>query len=574
MVDWESIRKSIFDETKKIFGNKTDVELIQLIELFELVLSLQLNKPDLKLDGLESRISNSFQVILVDDARKNQKASSFPDFSKIEPYLRKILFLVNSPKYEKLDAERKGLMGFINAISLNPSNIDFEKVTEKDLFNKPNFIYHIFRVYKLRNLESHHCESWTSKELYENIESTLVVFLVAVDKWKLELLEIIKKENFIKEQDFKIYLNGVKDDFKNRIGRFVHIKGQEDIKLSQSFVIESMNNNDNERLERKGTVNDLRKSKVPENRMLIWGDAGMGKSTTLEFLAHTDAEKKLKDPTNNIPIYISLGLLTDKSISLKQVIFNKIGVDEVFGERMLNEGRINLFLDAINEIPRDDSNQIKTLRLREIQNLLKSYKGCFIIISNRPQEENVFKDVPVFQLQKMDMEQIEIFLNKNTDNKKEATTILSEIKKDERLEKIIKTPLMLSRLVEIFKIKGEIPKSEGEIIDKFIFSLYSREMDEKKDANFNVKIIHRLLRNLGYESLEKKETNSGMTEDEVLNYFVDCKEKYGFTIDTVYVLETVTHLGILERRDNLYTFAHQAYQDYFHAQEEKGILGL
>ena len=65
-----------------------------------------------------------------------------------------------------------------------------------------------------------------------------------------------------------------------------------------------------------------------------------------------------------------------------------------------------------------------------------------------------------------------------------------------------------------------------------------------------------------------------MPEDEVLNYFVLCKKKYGFDIDTVYVLEIVTQLGILEQHEKMYTFAHQAYQDYFHAQEEKAILGL
>jgi predicted NACHT family NTPase len=212
--------------------------------------------------------------------------------------------------------------------------------------------------------------------------------------------------------------------------------------------------------------------------------------------------------------------------------------------------------------------------LREIQNLLKLYKKTFIILSNRPQEDNMFKEVPVFQLQKMDMEQIALFLDRNTERKEDAKAILKEINNDERLQKIIKVPLMLSRLIEIYKANGEIPKSEGEIIDKFIFSLYYREVEEKKDGNFNSKTIHILLKYLGYWSLEQKDTNSGMTENEVMNYFLKCKEKYGLMIDLVYVLEIVTQLGIIEKRENLYTFAHQAYQDYFHSQEEQAILGL
>ncbi|WP_339838547.1 NACHT domain-containing protein [uncultured Flavobacterium sp.] len=575
MIDWETIKKRIFEETKKVFNYKNDNNLIDLIQLFELCLSVKLNKTDLKLDGIESRISNALQIILVDEVGKEKKISLFADFAKIEPFFRKVLYLVNPSKYEKYDQGTKGLSALIGALSLNPRNIDFTSYDEQELKGNNIKDYHLLKVYNLRNIESHLCEDWTSKELYENIENLLVVYILVLERWKIELTEIINNDNLQKEQDFKPYLNSVKEDFKSRIGRFVHIKGKEDIRLSQNLVIENgINTDDNDRLERKGTVNELRRSNVPEKRMLIWGDAGMGKSTTLEYLAYYDADKKLKDSLNNTPVYISLGLLTDKSISIKTAIFTKIGVDEILGERMLVEGRINLFLDAINEIPRDDSNQLKTIRLREIQNLIKSYEKCFIILSNRPQDDNIFKEVPVFQLQKMDIDQIENFLNKNTESKADAQVILKNIKEDVRLEKIIKVPLMLSRLIEIYKVSGEIPKSEGEIIDKFIHSLYHREIEEKKDGNFHIRTIHTLLRYLGYWSLEKKDTNSGMTENEVINYFLECKNKYGFTIDVIYVLEIVTQLGILEKRDNLYTFAHQAYQDYFHSQEEIAIVGL
>lgn len=574
MVNWEQIRKEIYEETHKTLEKQSGFDVNNTIELFELVLSVKLNKAELKLDGLETRIGNSLQNILINDISMLDRQSYFPDFAKIEAFLRKILFLINPSKLTTIESQNKGLISLINGLNLNSLNINFDTETEDSLRNASNFGLHLYRVYHLRNIESHQCQKWTKREFYENIESILIIYLFVVNKFKVQLQSIVDKANIQKEQDFKIYLNSVKENFKSRIGRFIHIKGQEDIRLSQSFVIENITNQDNDRVERKGTVNELRRSKIPEKRMLIWGDAGMGKSTTLEFLAHYDADKKLKDLSSNLPVYISLGLLTDKNISLKQSIFSKVGVDEITGERMLREGKFNLFLDAVNEIPRDHNHQLKTIRQREIQNLITEYKDCFIIISNRPQDENTFKDIPVFQLQKMDKEQIELFVKKNSDSQETAKIILSEIGADERLEKIIKTPLMLSRLIEIVKVKGSIPKSEGEIIDKFIFSLYQREVDEKKDANFNIKTIHRLLRNLGYESLEKKETNSGMSEDEILNYFVECKKNYGFDIDTVYVLEIATQLGILENRENLYTFAHQAYQDYYHSQEEKAILGL
>lgn len=574
MTNWLEIKIQIERETSKVFQSNSDFQIKEVIDLFQKTLIYPLNKPDLKLDGLEIRVPNALEKLLVEGLKKVDNLAYFPDFAKIEPYLQKILYLVDKTKFEELRKSRAGLSKVINALGLNPKQIKFDNIKIEEYIGTSDFSEHLIRTYNLRNIESHHCENWTNRELYENIESVLVIYLYATHIFSAALKPIVELEK--QSIDFNEYLESVKENFKSRIGRFVHIKGKEDLRLSQSFVIENITNQEDiEQIERKGTVDYLRNNKVPERRMLIWGDAGMGKSTTLEYLAYKDAEDKLQDNRKNLPVYIALGLLTDKNISIKQSIFNKIGVEGTIGEEMLREGKINLFLDAVNEIPRDDNNQLKTLRQREIQNLLNDYQLTFIIISNRPQDENIFKGVSVFQLQKLDRDQIENFITRNTtDVPQIAPVVLDEINRDERLEKIVRNPLMLSRLIEIIKAKGEIPKSEGEIIDRFIFSLYQREIEEKKDANFNTKVIHRLLRYLGYESLEKKETNSGMPEDEVLNYFVLCKKKYGFDIDTVYVLEIVTQLGILEQHEKMYTFAHQAYQDYFHAQEEKAILGL
>lgn len=575
MPNWEEIKLQIERETQRVFQNQSTFRVGETIDLFKNVLLYPLNKSELKLDGLEIRVPNALEKILTDGLKKIDTLSYFPDFARIEPYLRKVLYFINPTKLNQLERSNSGLKSLIDALHLNPNSIDFHNNNIESLNGASNFGEHLFRTYKLRNVESHQCENWTNRELYENIESVLIIYLYVTNKYASQLKLIVENVAKEKEIDFIVYLKGVKESFRSRIGRFVHIKGHENIRLSQGFVIEKIIDHENERIERKGTVDDLRKNQVSEKRMLIWGDAGMGKSTTLEYLAYTDAESNLKGVQNKVPIYVPLGLLTDKNISIKTYIFGKIGVDFKMGEKMLKDGEINLFLDAVNEIPRDDNNQLKTLRQKEIQNLLSEYKNTFIIISHRPQDENIFTGVPVFQLQKMDRGQIETFIKQNTEgNMQIAKLIIEKIDRDERFEKIIKTPLMLSRLIEIVKAKGEIPKSEGEIIEKFIFSLYQREQEEKKDANFDVKKIHRLLRYIGYESLEKRDTNSGMTEDEVLNYFVVCKEKYGFSIDTVYVLETATQLGIFEKRDDMYTFEHQAYQDFFHAQEQKAILGL
>lgn len=572
MNSWIEIKKKINNETQQFFKPINNFNLNDTIELFEKVVIFPLLNTELKLDGLQTRVPNALYEIMVVDAGKDHSLPFFPDFAKVEPFLKKILYLINPTKYNELQNRNAGLAAYIDNLNLNPNNLSLSSSKIEDFLGENRFDEHLIRVYNLRNIESHQCVEWTNKEFYENVQSILIFYVYSIHLNSSLLTPIVNIEE--ESIDFSGYLNSVKEDFAARIGRFIHIKSQEDIKITHGYVKEIIADQENEESERKGTVEELRNHNVPENRMFIWGDAGLGKSTTLEYLAYIDADNYLENNATKIPVYLSLGLLTDKSITIKQIIFKKIGVDSITGEKMLDEGNINLFLDAVNEIPKDENYQLKTIRLREIKNLIDDYPNTFIIITDRPQEANTFKGIPVFHLLKMDRDQINEFLMKNTDDTNLARLIFNEIEKDERLEKIIKTPLMLSRLIEIVKIENSIPKSEGEIIHHFITCLYKREQEEKMDAYFDSTKVHLLLRYLGYESLENKETNSGMTQDEVLNNFIKRKNEYGFDIDILYVLEKSTQLGILEKRDGLYAFVHQAYQDYYHSQEEKGILGI
>jgi len=219
---------------------------------------------------------------LVEGLKKDDSLSYFSDLAKIEPYLRKILYLIDQAKFEELSSEKKGLDAFINALKLNPNRIDFEKDKIENLSGTSNFGEHLYRTYHLRNIEGHQCENWTYRELYENIESVLVIYLYANNKFAKTLKPIVEVAYKEREADFKTYLEGVKENFKSRIGRFIHLKGHEDIKLTLGYAVERFSEQIAEKTERKGTIDDLRKNHIKENRMMIWGDAGMGKSTTLE----------------------------------------------------------------------------------------------------------------------------------------------------------------------------------------------------------------------------------------------------------------------------------------------------
>lgn len=172
------------------------------------------------------------------------------------------------------------------------------------------------------------------------------------------------------------------------MSRFIHIRGEENFSVLGSYVIEYQDDTSDSR-RRKGTVEYLRDNSIPERRMMIWGEAGMGKTTTLEYLTYMDAKKRLKDSNYNIPVLVLLGVMTKATYTIKQYICDKLDIGVDICESLLEEGKINLFLDGLNEIPADAGGNLKTLRMREIKQLLRDYPKTFIIITNRPQDTSI-----------------------------------------------------------------------------------------------------------------------------------------------------------------------------------------
>lgn len=574
MKNWQDIKQHLLDNYQDDFTTflkEKKYTFEALLELFNQVCDIQEVE-----DVLNYLVKEEKQTLI----RSNFAA-------KLETYIKQIFLIVNEERFDRaLAACLKAIFRKFQLLSKE----DIDHFFDKDADNQPTVAPEAFitlmngfgkdvkRSYDIRNADAHGQEL-SKKTITSDIYALVNTYLYFTALYYATLTAKLEEQRH-SELNFTPYLKKTIEQFKTKISRFVHLDTQEDLNISESYVIEydledlADAEEGGMKQERRGTVDYLRKNKVPEKRMMLWGDAGMGKSTTMEYLVYQDAKVCLNDSKANVPVYISLGILTERSQSIKEVIFYKLGITRETGEQLLKKGQLNIFLDGINEIPKDANFELRTYRNKEIHKLLLDYPNTFFILSNRPQDENIFTNIPVFQLQKMDDNQLLLFLEKNCSDKKAKKKITDKLNVNERLKRIIGTPLMLSRLIIVVIQKGDIPESRGEIIDAFIKGLYVREQIEKKDAAFDIRLIHRLLSRLGYYSLENKGTNAGLTENEVINIFTKCKNEFGFSIDVFYVLKIANELNILEEQDDKYIFAHQEYQDYYHAEEESAILGL
>ena len=529
---------------RNTIGNEIEAEINasyrykNLRELIDILLSVIILKTGKKeLVGIEERLYVSLGKIFDGETTINDIKLCLSNVIKIEPLLKKMILLIDEDEYDKIVQENLGLAHVIAQLGLNPDNKKLDRKPE-DYLCDGNYMEHVARSYALRNSESHTYVGWTRREIYTNLDSVLITCLRAVEINKKALISNLKKKSINNELNIENYLNEITQQLRRR----------------------------------KGTVEYLRDNSIPERRMMIWGEAGMGKTTTLEYLTYMDAKKRLKDSNYNIPVLVLLGVMTKATYTIKQYICDKLDIGVDICESLLEEGKINLFLDGLNEIPADGGSNLKTLRMREIKQLLRDYPKTFIIITNRPQDTRDFNNVPIFNLIKLSKEEMRDFIKKNVDEEDVKELLFTSINGSERFVQIINTPLILSRLIEIVRYKKEIPHSEGEIIAEFLNCLLVREKEEKQDARLDIKRIIYLLRMIAFESLEKKEANSGMTESEVLKYCSKSMDTYRFQYDALYALDIVLQLGILEKREDLYVFSHQAYQDYYYAMEELAVI--
>ena len=563
-MDKNQLINEICDEID-CFTNQTKQR--ELVELFIAVMLINTDVSELA--GVVDRQFSAYMKLFDQEASMNDIKLCLSDALKIEPFLKKVLYLIDSAKYAAVQNTNMGLARVINELGLNPYNKNLNEDYTQYLNNPVHM--NLLKSYQLRNIESHTYESWGRRAIFENIDCVIITCLNAIDKNIASIRNSIKTETIKNTIDVDKYLKDLIEQFKTKMSRFIHIRGEENFSVLGSYVVESQDDNSEAR-RRSGTVESLRDYDVPEKRMMIWGEAGMGKSTTLEYLSYIDAKKRLRDINTNIPVLVLLGVLTDMNYSIKQFICDKLDVSIDVCEMLLIEGKINLFIDGLNEIPNDAGSTLKTIRLREIKSLIEKYPKTFIIITNRPQDSRDFSKVPIFNLIKLSVDEINDFIEKNVDEKEVKDLLHDAIDGNERFVQIINTPLIISRLIEIVRFKRKIPQSEGEIISEFLDCLFTREKEEKQDARLDIKKITYILRRIAYESLERKETNSGMKESEILSYCKKSMDEYSFRYDALYAIDMATQLGILEKKEDMYVFSHQAYQDHYYALEELAII--
>lgn len=485
-------------------------------------------------------------------------------FASFSLYLEKYLALLVSPEFVncKIDGN-KTLAPFMRALLRDGQSVPTDRGKLDKLRDEPEFAAHICRASCARNDIAHAKEnsvlpSWAGSQLevLQNRNSTLVVLLYATLRHYNLLKQKWDEKRFGKQPDLRPYLNEVIHNYHEWKRCFVALHG---VRIELYAYEKPLTMGAFEK--RQGSIDELRRQ-IPEKQFMLLGDAGTGKTTTLKYLTLIDAEQCLQQPTqHNIPLYFELCHFTGDR-SLWQQIIAELPFEPDFSTELFEHGKINVFLDGLNEVAQQHRKQV----INEIQSLIQRYPQMPLIIAGRQLHEFHVKSgdsIPVFEYGRMTTEQVKEFIAKNTQDSDETTRQLIHRAIDTQpiLAKLVKVPFILFLMIQVVQRTHAIPQNNVTLLDEFMESLYRRE--ESKDASFNRDTFKILISALALFITEEFNANAAISQKKALNFLSEQKDKYGLDVDLLRMLEIGVQLSILNRHRDEYSFAHEEFLGYY-----------
>jgi len=376
---------------------------------------------------------------------------------------------------------------------------------------------------------------------------------------------------------------------------------------------------DRKRLEQPRRVDDVVTGIIEQQRVVLLGEPGGGKTTTLWKLAHHLAEQSKQNANKPVPLLIQLRDWTEANESLGEFIAKQIGTLGSCLDSLLTQQRAALLLDGLNELPMAQRSD-KYLKVREF---IEQHKAILAVVSCREQDYDD-KDLEFDRITITPLDPIRIhgFVKKYLGDEKGDELFWKLAGKDapqkhqefrERLqgqiaeeEKVFwneallpagltwgwygddnshwqdwlrlrdepssllvmaRNPYMLRMLASVYKYRDELPQNRGELFGEFVNELMQRErvnLPEKtaqSELQKKQETLTVTLPQLAFEMQSLRgdsrqgNASTSISKNEVLSRKILTEEQ----------LKLAVSASLLNVSDQV-SFTHQLLQEYFAAQ--------
>lgn len=439
------------------------------------------------------------------------------------------------------------------------------------LEGKPRFTWYVEKAVQARNAV-HRAPAYPAKERAEIFESVCVVMLFAVCelKEKLGLATLVASQRRLLER--------YRDSFDKWRERFVQLEGQQQLTdefegidpLAAEIVDDPLPEPDDAAVSQNADSDSAPDPRVPDQRrgpvrdlvreipkLVLLGDPGAGKTTTLQYLAWHAANALLNNPGGDwwFPIYLPLKIFASAGSSTIEAAI--LSETDDLALKQLASHRCLFLLDGLNEVPQEHLLAAKY----QIQSLLSLGDNVHVVITCRPgQFQNEF-GLPVFDLQPLKDEQIRHFFQRHLRDGEKVRHLTALLKQQPKLWEWARNPFMLAMLVRVFHKHGTLPTNRGMLMRAFIGDIMRREQVQCA-ARTPLETKTALLARLALET--RKLALLSFARIDACAWLKQRRDELGSTLDVPSFIGEVLNNNLLaETSGDLLTFDHELYQEYF-----------
>ncbi len=315
------------------------------------------------------------------------------------------------------------------------------------------------------------------------------------------------------------------------------------------------------------------------SKLMILGKPGAGKTTFLKFLAISCINRKAF--ADLVPIFVTLKDFADRENRprLLQFLTEEFGQLGVEIEPILKSGRALVLLDGLDEVREEYDDRV----LREIREFSERYNQSQILVTCRiAAKQYIFEQFTEVEVADFDEQQIATFAGNWFRNKEiKADDFLAELKKNNRVQELATSPLLLTLLCLAFEESGSFPTNRSELYKEGLDALL-RKWDSKRGIrrdsvykDLSVQKKEDMLSQIALTTFEKGDyfVKQRQLEDYICDYIrntanakTNDEELY---LDSEAVLKSIEaqHGLFVERARGIYSFSHLPFHEYFAARQ-------
>jgi hypothetical protein len=305
---------------------------------------------------------------------------------------------------------------------------------------------------------------------------------------------------------------------------------------------------------RREQFGDLREAIAEHRRIILLGDPGSGKTTTLWRLVYDYAQTAQEVEQAPVPVFVPLGGYTDDS-PFNAYLARHLGPLTTHLEAYLASGRLILLLDGLNEMPQAEYEK----RVGRIRTTLERHPDAMAVVTCRTLDYVVkLEKLQEVEVSPLDEDRIRVFL-RNYLGWTAGERLFQKMDRWSLLD-LCQNPYMLLMTAQVYvSAGGELPVNRAHLVTAFVDTLLKREEKRHAEEWIEGKDQKDSLAALAYAMQSEGEKGTIVERGWALGHL--CQAVPG--CDTQRLLYLAASATLLDIDDATVRFRHQLLQEYF-----------